>query len=305
VKEPNVTDNDQQIRTLFTDAAGHVPPGVDLLHGFKARRSARRVRGRVALGTAAASLVAAATAVTLTISTAPSALAELTSAASRTAGLSYHISATLAESPLTGESGPTESGQVSGAFDPAQRIGEETAGTGQLRFIGRYVYQYVSPQPVSGPPVPAGKSWVRLPSSEMWEPLTSGQGLVVAAGISSLAETNPQNLLAIIESASTVERKGSASGDGWTGTSYAFTGKITFDGAGSPQYAVTATGTVGVDQQGRVRRFDVAYMQPSQKTEQGLTPAERVTVETTFSDFGTHVSVSPPPASEVFSRANA
>ena len=95
VKEPNVPDNDQQVRTLFTDAAGHVPPGIDLLHGFKARQAARRVRGRVALATAAGSLVAAATAVTLTIATAPSALAQLTSAASRTAGLSYDFSATV------------------------------------------------------------------------------------------------------------------------------------------------------------------------------------------------------------------
>jgi hypothetical protein len=74
----------------------------------------------------------------------------------------------------------------------------------------------------------------------------------------------------------------------------AFTGKITFDG-NSP-LAVTATGTVGVDQQGRVRRFDAAYTQPAQ----GSMPPERVTVEMTFSDFGTPVSVSPPPASEVF-----
>ena len=42
-------DNDLQVRTLFTDAAGDVPPGIDLLHGFRARQAARRVRGRVAL----------------------------------------------------------------------------------------------------------------------------------------------------------------------------------------------------------------------------------------------------------------
>jgi len=53
----------------------------------------------VALATAAASLVAVATAVTLTIATAPSALAQLTSAASRTAGLSYDISAMIATVP--------------------------------------------------------------------------------------------------------------------------------------------------------------------------------------------------------------
>jgi hypothetical protein len=130
--------------------------------------------------------------------------------------------------------------------------------------------------------------------------MTAGQGLRVAAGISSLAETNPQNLLAIIKSASTVDSQGSAPGDGWTGTSYAFTGKITFDEAESSQVAVTTAGTVAVDQQGRVRRFDAAYTQPAQ----GSAPPERVSVEMTFSDFGTPVSVSPPPASEVFIPAS-
>jgi hypothetical protein len=135
-----MSDTDQQVRTLFTDAAGDVPPGIDLLHGFRVRRAARRVRGRVALGAAAASLVAAVTAVTLTITTAPSALAEVTSAASRTAGLSYDITATVAAKPLRAGSGVAVSGQISGSFDPAQKIGETTlrsaGGDGQMRFIG-------------------------------------------------------------------------------------------------------------------------------------------------------------------------
>jgi hypothetical protein len=68
----------------------------------------------VALATAAASLVAA-TAVTLTIATAPSALAQLTSAASRTAGLSYDISATIATVPLRADGpAPAQSVRVSG-----------------------------------------------------------------------------------------------------------------------------------------------------------------------------------------------
>jgi hypothetical protein len=302
VKEPNVPDNDQQVRTLFTDAAGEVPPGIDLLHGLRARRAARRVRGRVALATAAASVAAAATAVTLTVATAPSALAQLTSAASRTAGLSYDFSATLASVPLRADgSAPAQSGRVSGAFDPAHRTGEETLGGGaQIRFLGQYAYLRDLRAPAGGPALPAGKSWMRVPGPRLWEPVTAGPGLRVAAGISSLAETNPQNLLSIIKSASTVDRKGSASGDGWTGTSYAFTGNITFDEAGNSQVAVTATGTVDVDQQGRVRRFDAAYTQPAQ----GSAPPERVTVEMTLSDLGTHVSVSPPPASEVYIPAN-
>jgi hypothetical protein len=141
---------------------------------------------------------------------------------------------------------------------------------------------------------------VRGPSPLLWEPVTAGQGLRVAAGISSVAEINPQNLFALFKSASTVARQGSASEDGWTGTSYAFTVSITLGPAGSGQPAVTAADTVGVVQQGRVRRLDVAYTLPAGAS----APPERVTVEMTFSDFGTLVSVSPPPASEVFIPAN-
>ena len=84
--------------------------------------------------------------------------------------------------------------------------------------------------------------------------------------------------------------------DGWTGTSYAFTARLTFGQDGTTEPAVTATGTIGVDQQGRVRRLTLAYVQPAQAS----LPPVRVTGEETFSDFGTHVSVLPPPASEVY-----
>ena len=301
MKEPNVPDNDLLVRTLFTEAAGDVPPGIDLLHGFSARKAARRVRGRVAVAaTAAGGLLAAATAVTLTIATAPSALAQLTSAASRTAGLSYDISATVAAKPLRAGSGVALSGRVSGAFDPAQRTGEETfdgfGSDGQIRFIGPYEYLYHP----GGPALPGGKSWVRAPSPQQWEPVTAGQGLSLAAGLSSLAVTSPQNLFALLKTASTVDRQGSASGGGWTGTRYTFTARVTFGPDGTSQPAVTAAGTADVDQQGRVRRLNVAYTQPAQAS----LPPVRVTVEMTFSDFGTPVSVSPPPASEVFIPAN-
>ena len=129
---------------------------------------------------------------------------------------------------------------------------------------------------------------------------TAGQGLSLTAGLGSLAVTSPQNLFALLKAASTVDRQGSASGDGWTGTSYAFTARMTFGTGESSQPAVSASGTVAVDQQGRVRRLNVAYTQPAQAS----LPPVRVTVEMTFSDFGTPVSVSPPPASEVFIPAN-
>ncbi len=298
VKEPNVPDDDQQLRTLLSEAAGDVPPGVDLLRGFRTRRAAHRVRGRVVLSAAVASLVAAATAVALAIETAPSALAQLTSAATATAGLSYDFSSTATIVPLrAGGPPPGKPARVSGAFDPAQRAGEETTSDGgQIRILGPYVYLRT---PADRPALSAGKSWVRTPSAQPWEPATAGPGLTIRAGAGGLAETNPQNLFALLKSASTVGRQGSTSGDGWAGTSYAFTVRITFDPAGSSP-AVTATGTVAVDSRGRVRRLDAAYTVPAQAS----APPERVTVEMTFSDFGRLVSVSRPPASEVFIPAN-
>ena len=86
------------------------------------------------------------------------------------------------------------------------------------------------------------------------------------------------------------------SGPGWTGTRYAFSVSIAFGPAGSGLPAVTATGTVDVDQQGRVRQLDAAYTLPPIAS----APTERVTVEMTFGDFGAPVSVTAPPADDTF-----
>lgn len=53
---------------------------------------------------------------------------------------------------------------------------------------------------------------------------------------------------------------------------------------------LTVSGTVDVDQQGRVRQMDV------------VEPIGTATwkLEATFWDFGVHVAVSPPPASEIY-----
>jgi hypothetical protein len=56
------------------------------------------------------------------------------------------------------------------------------------------------------------------------------------------------------------------------------------------------TGTVDVDQQGRIRHLDVTYTLHAAPS----TQPERVTIEMTFSDFGDHVPVSTPPAGDVF-----
>jgi hypothetical protein len=81
---------------------------------------------------------------------------------------------------------------------------------------------------------------------------------------------------------------GPASGPGWTGSEYAFTVSTTLPG---PLHSgVSVSGTVGVDQQGRVRQFDAV---------ESIAGIE-VKVAITFGEFGLPVSVSAPPASQTF-----
>ena len=292
-----MVDSEQQARALFAAAVADVPPGIDLLRGVQARRVAHRYRLWVTLSTAAAAMLAAAVVITLTLAPAPSALAQLTSAVSRTSGLSYHFSATTTRVTLPGTGTPmTVRTNVSGAFDPARRVGEEVTSTGkQSRFVGSYVYLH------GHLTLPPGMSWQRAPSPTLWAPVAAGRQLRLTAGLLSVAETGPQNLLALLESASQVNRQGSVSGPGWTGTRYAFSVTVAIGPAGSGQPAVRATGAIDVDQLGRVRRLVAAYTLPAIASAR----PERVTVEMTFSDFGAPVSVSAPPARDVFAPGSA
>src|SRR5450755_4426348 len=103
-----------------------------------------------------------------------------------------------------------------------------------------------------------------------------------------LGQVSPQNLLGLLESATQVSKTGPASGDGWTGTAYSFSS--TKDFGGPLHLMLSISGTVDVDQQGRVRQLDADYS--IGKTEWK--------VKMTFGEFGVPVSVSAPPASEVF-----
>lgn len=295
-------ETEQQVRALLAAASADIPPGVDLLRGVRARRSARRIRSRITLSAAAAVAAAAAALITLTLVQAqPSALAQLTSAVSRTAGQSYHFSAMAIQVTLpSGGTAITSRTVFSGAFDPARRVGEQTTHTGaQTRFIGSYAYLNAA---AAGDPtgIPSGKSWFRIPSLALWGPVKARGQLRLTAGLLSVVETNPQDLFALFESVSQVNRQGSVSGPGWTGTRYAFSVALTLD-AGRRVLAGHATGSIDVDQQGRVRRLHAAYTVPAIAS----APLKQGTVEMTFSDFGAPVLVSAPPAREVFIPGNA
>jgi hypothetical protein len=302
VKEPDMPESEQEIRALLAAATADMPPGIDLLRGVQARRSTYRIRPRITLSAAAAAAAAAGVLITLALVQAPpSALAQLTSAVTRTAGQSYHFSATTTRVTLSrGGTAISARTEFSGAFDPSRRVGEETTRSGaQTRFIGSYVYLNVGPAR-GQPALFGGKSWLRTPSFPLWAPATASGRLRLAAGVLSVAETSPQNLLALLESVSQVNRLGTVSGPGWTGTRYAFSVAFTLGASGRRAPSAHATGTIDVDQQGRVRQLDAAYTVPAIAS----APPKQGTVELTFSDFGAPVSVSAPPAREVFMSGN-
>jgi hypothetical protein len=285
-----MNETEDAVRRLFASATEDVPPGIDLLGGVRTQSRKRVLRVRAVLAAGLAGIVAVAAAITLSAVRAPSALAQVTQAASRTAAQSYRVSSVVTAGTAPG-SGARQV-MISGEFDPARDVGEETISPGvQIRFVGSYLYlpltaalrsAWDAVQPV---PLPAGKSWLRAPAPRLSGDAAAALPLLGTA-IPGIGQVSPQDLLALLESASQVRRVGPASGPGWTGTAYTFAATTTL---GGPLHITVATsGTVDVDQQGRVRQLDAI-----EKVGQMV-----LRVRTAFGDFGIPVSVTAPPASQ-------
>jgi hypothetical protein len=292
-----MNDTEEAVRRLLATAAEDIPPGIDLLGGVRARSKARVVRVRALVAAGVAGIVAAGAAITLSLAQAPSAFAQVTQAAARTAGQSYQVSSTstLVKAPGLGAVPPSPV-TITGEFDPVRGVGEETSSKGtQVRYVDGYIYlpltgayQTVYDQ-THGAPIPAGKSWLRLPMPLQGGKYATAIELLQLGSIAmGLEPVDPQGLLGVLQSASQVREVGPASGPGWTGSAYTFTAAMTLPG--SPKMILSTSGTVDVDQQGRVRQLDAV---------QSIGPIERK-VEVTFGDFGIPVSVSAPPASQTF-----
>ena len=281
----------EEMRRLLAVATEDMPPGIDLLEGVRIRARRERTRTRVALSAGAAGIVAAATAITLSVVPAPSALAQVTGAAARTAEQSYRVSSvsTVVASVGTG----TQRLTINGEFDRADKLGAETASDGsQVRYVGRYMYVPVTEamrkaHEKAGTPVPAGKSWLRLPAPEDID-IPALELIVIGGSTNGIGQVDPQTLLALLQNSSQVSEQGPASGPGWTGTAYTFSASLTT--RGPLHITLSSAGTVDVDQQGRVRQLDATQTFGQTKR----------TVRVTFGDFGLKVSVSPPPASETY-----
>ena len=291
-----MNDSEEAARRLFAVAAEDVPSEIDLLADVRARSRRRVVRARAVMAAGAAGIVAAATAITLSAAPAPSAFAQVMHAAARMAATSYQVRATQTIVNIGGLRSPTWS-TAYGEFDLKHGVGELTDNVGdQTLYVGSTTYvflndllrQFYENQRV---PIPPGVSWEKIPNTSLQPGVGVNPGELTLLGRAPgvfLTLVDPQDLLALLESATKVSVAGAASGPGWTGTAYTFTIATAMNG---PLHTpLSLSGTVDVDQQGRVRQLD------------GLdTFANTVTkVQVTFGGFGLPVSVSAPPASQTW-----
>jgi hypothetical protein len=318
-----VTDNDTddghaetEVRRLLAVAAETIPSATGLLGGVRRRQARRRLRTRVVLSAGSAAVVAAGVLLALpAIRTPPAsgtvALAALTRAVAKTSAQSYHVSEVTSET-FTPQyaSRPIVTMQETGAFDPVRHAGEvtlplnpELPAVSEIRYIGNYVYEYIT---AADRGISDGEPWDELRASPPSFPSQNNKHKEIYNGLANLPNdvmggpVNPQNLLAVLESLGTVRQDGQASGPGWTGIKYSFSATTEDFVTGMANIHRPVRGTVGVDQQGRVRQLVLTtVVQPPFR---GL---ESITNDVTFSDFGARVSVTAPPASQVYDQAAA
>jgi hypothetical protein len=268
------------VRALLVEATGDGPPETDVLDKVRHRVRRQRVRRRVLVPSLAtlttASVIAAAALVgsVVTDTGTPSAQARVAAAAGRTATEGYRV---RTESVLTRSPSSSITQTTEGAFNPAQRTGRLLIqGRGlEVRFVGDMVYTELPAED------PSGKRWVAAKVI----PIRAMPALVQ---LTKLAWQDPRQALARLRSVATVHEQGRISGDGWSGRRYSF--ELTDDKRRQP-----VTGTVDIDQAGRVRRLEVTSQL---RTDTGrMAGTVRTVLE--FRDYGAHETVSAPPAGEV------
>jgi hypothetical protein len=280
-------DSDREVagvRALLAVAAGDGPPATDLLEAVRRRARRQRVRRRVLMPSLASLTLAAVVAVAVLaasmVTGAPSAQARVAAAAGRTATESFRVRMSSTTPRGKGSEQPTT--QVTeGFFDPARHIGRLLANGLEVRYVGDMVY---SKLPAGT--TPDGKRWiaVRRASVKVDQPLPPIA--VVKVGF-----WDPQEALALLRSAFSVHEQGRVSGDGWSGRRYAFDlrdGQLAKDN-------LAMTGTVDVDQSGRVRRLDVTVLAETASGQR----ADRFRTIMEFRDYGARETVSAPPASAI------
>jgi hypothetical protein len=271
-----IEELEHQLRSAFAKAAAaYEHPELARQRLLKRNYRPGRHPKRLAAGTAAVA-AASATAVALTIGSAPPALATVTSALTRTLAQSYHLTEQHSFYYIT-------SGRITGRAhsicttdaDPVRHLeASSCSNSPRDREVGRYTYFYI-PDPVGHP----GKHWMRT--------LTGSVAVVHLRSINAVTEYTPQQMLSQIKKAYNVTVIGPVSGPGWTGTRYAFTSST----GGNIRFS----GTVDVDGQGRARALVLTMRVTTQINVIVMTQVLM------FSDFGARVMVTPPPADQTFS----
>ena len=188
----------------------------------------------------------------------------------RTLAQSYHLTQT------TGMYYISSGGRITNRFqltctiqaDPVRQLEASFCANGMAqRQVGRYTYHYFTA--LAGHAV---KHWQRFPAaSPGW-------------GVDDCTVTaTPQQILSLIKKAYKVTVIGPVSGPGWIGTRYAV--------ASRQAAGLRLSGTVEVDRQGRARALVLTMRS-------GPIYHSVMTQVLTFSDFGTPVTVTPPPADQ-------
>jgi hypothetical protein len=273
---------DSRARELLAAAYDTVPASGELLAGVRRRHARRQMRVRSALATGTAALIAGGVLSAFAVTGAPSALAAVTNAVTKTAAESFRVRlAVTVRNGSPGSPTPSSPFRVAGAFAPARHVGEETMSNGwQMRYLGGIGYLRLLPRQAEAL---GGKPWLEervVPSG------LQASGL--AWDYNSDQIIDPSALLRLLDSAAQIRDEGFASGPGWTGTKYAFTVRNPAD------IVQSITGTVDVDSDGQLRRLiQIVTFTPDSG------PAMVTTLDFTFGDFGAPMSVVAPPASQV------
>jgi hypothetical protein len=279
---------------------GQAYPGwadVERLRRQVRRRISRRRRVRTLVPAGAVVALGGAVALTLTlaatVASAPSAFAAVTAAAAKTSAESFRVTSSLTytESPASVDDRPPL--RMSGVFDPAHRLAEEETRNGVLhmRIVGGHIYVELA-----GPgfayrrdKLYQGKLWI-----EGLLPRERDPSFDLIRGFSGDEPIDPSALLGTLTSAASVQAEGPASGPGWAGTKYVFTERLKYASPGE-----TVSGTVYVDNQGRVRRMVTNDTWPI-----GTKATATDTYDVAFGNFGVRVAVTAPPASQVYDLGN-
>ena len=179
-----MNDTEAEARRLLAAATEDMPPAPGLLDAFVAARrdQARRTRRRAVLAAGIAVAAASVTAVTLTIGSAPPALATVTSALTRTLTQSYHL--TEQDSSyyiVNGRTRYPEHDTCASEADPARHLAASSCSNGvRARAVGGYTYLYIT-DPVNHP----GRHWARIRTASFGQP----------PSLNSFISATPQQML--------------------------------------------------------------------------------------------------------------